>query len=314
MVKRKELYKKYRPKEWDDVCGQDSIVINIGKMISNRTVPHAMLFAGPTGTGKTTVARILARELNCGDMDLVEQNAASFRGIDEARRIEQIMNLAPISGDCRVWIIDEAHKLTNDAQNCFLKPLEDTPDHVYFILCTSEPNKLIKAVRGRCTLFTFDMISRDDLDSLVEKVIKKEDMDVADKVKDKIVEMAGGSARNALVMLDQVMECPPNTEKQLKAISGIASEKDAIEICRLMFNQKADWEQMAKLLDSMGRKDDEAEKIRRLVLSYATTMLLTNNKKCHGRAFLAIQEFRDNYFDCGFAGLVGSLFAVFNTD
>src|SRR5687768_10085551 len=121
------LYKKHRPKTLKGIVGQDGAVASLQKMIDRNLIPHAILFTGDSGVGKTTIARILKDHLECGDPDFIEVNAADSKGIDMVRDIRSRAGLSPMAGPCRVWLIDEAHKLTTDAQNCILKILEDGP-------------------------------------------------------------------------------------------------------------------------------------------------------------------------------------------
>ena len=148
-----ELYKKYRPKNFKRIVGQPTITEQLTSMTRSNQFPHSSLFSGPSGCGKTTLARIMRNKLDCGDQDFQEVNCADFRGIDMVRDIRNRMNLAPIGGECRVWLIDEAHQLSSQAQNAFLKILEDTPSHVYFMLATTDPQKLIPTIRTRCAEF-----------------------------------------------------------------------------------------------------------------------------------------------------------------
>ena len=147
----KELYKKHRPKNLKRVFGQSVAIGTLKPLIEAKQVPHSLLLTGPSGCGKTTLARILVKELKCAKADFMEVNCADFRGIDTVRDIRTRMMQAPIGGDCRVWLIDEAHMLTSAAQTAFLKMLEDTPDHIYFFLATTHPQKLLKTIKTRCT-------------------------------------------------------------------------------------------------------------------------------------------------------------------
>jgi len=143
----------------------------LAQMVKRNKVPHTLLFSGPPGCGKTTLARILRKKLNCGKYDFSEVNCADFRGIDMVRDIRSHLQQAPISGDCRVWLIDEAHKLSNDAQNAFLKMLEDTPNHVYFFLATTNPQKLLKTIRTRCTEVVVKSLGDKNMEELIDDVI-----------------------------------------------------------------------------------------------------------------------------------------------
>ena len=158
------LYHKYRPDNLEDFIGGREAISTLKTMLSDtEKCPHVFLFQGPTGCGKTTLARIIASELKCTGDDLKEIDTADFRGIDTARDIRKKLQFKPMESPCRIWIIDECHKMTPDAQNALLKTLEECPDHVYFILCTTEPQKLIKTIVGRCSVFSVNVLSSEPL-------------------------------------------------------------------------------------------------------------------------------------------------------
>lgn len=302
----KELYKIYRPKKLKDVIGQESAVSSLSKMIEKDTIPHAILLTGPSGCGKTTLARILSKKVDCGKMDLIENNCADFKGIDTIREIRSAMVSSPISGKSRVWIIDECHKLTNDAQNAFLKLLEDTPSHVYFILCTTEPNRLIKTIRTRCTEISVKSLSDKEIEKLISSVCKKEKIKLSEEVIDKIVDVSEGSARKALVVLHQIRDIK-SKEEQLNAISSSISENQGITIARLLFNTKTKWKEIADVLKTI--ENDDAESIRWLILGYAKSVLL-NGGNLSARAYQVIRVFQDNWYDCKSAGLIAGCYEI----
>ena len=212
-----ELYKKHRPKNFEDLIGQTTAVRLLSKKMKSNNLPHTVLLTGPSGCGKTTVARILKRLLKCSKGDYKEINTADHRGIEDIREVNRRMRQAPIDGDCRIWLIDEAHKLTNDAQNAFLKMLEDTPKHVYFILATTHPQKLIKTIRTRSTQIDLKSLSNKDLEKLLLSISEKEKFNLPEDVLEKIIENSDGSARKALVLLDQVIEL--DEEEMIDAIA-----------------------------------------------------------------------------------------------
>jgi DNA polymerase III gamma/tau subunit len=302
----KELYKIYRPKKLKDVIGQESAVSSLSKMIEKDTIPHAILLTGPSGCGKTTLARILSKKVDCGKMDLIENNCADFKGIDTIREIRSAMVSSPISGKSRVWIIDECHKLTNDAQNAFLKLLEDTPSHVYFILCTTEPNRLIKTIRTRCTEISVKSLSDKEIEKLISSVCKKEKIKLSEEVIDKIVDVSEGSARKALVVLHQIRDIK-SKEGQLNAISSSISENQGITIARLLFNTKTKWKEIADVLKTI--ENNDAESIRWLILGYAKSVLL-NGGNLSARAYQVIRVFQDNWYDCKSAGLISGCYEI----
>jgi DNA polymerase III gamma/tau subunit len=298
-----ELYRKHRPRTLGAVVGQEHAVAQLKEMGKANRLPHVILFSGPSGTGKTTISRILKEKLECSDSCFHEINAADSRGIDTVRDIRQRMGIAPIGGKTTIYLIDEAHKLTNDAQNGFLKILEDTPSHVYFFLATTDPQKLIATIKTRCTEIALKPVSQAALKTLVQTVAEKEDKEVADEVADKIAEYAEGSARGALVILHRILGLETK-EEQLESIEKGAVKNQSIDLCRALIN-KTSWKEVAKILE--GLKDQEAESIRRHVLGYAQAVLL---KSGQDRAFVVLDVFSRHLYDVGFPGLVAYCYAV----
>ena len=159
------LYRKYRPQNFEEVLGQDHIVSVLKNAVKTGRVSHAYLFSGSRGTGKTSLARILAKEAGCSDVDLIEIDAASSRGIDEIRALREAVRFSPMQGQVKVYIIDEVHMLTKEAFNALLKTLEEPPAHAIFILATTELDKVPETIISRCQNFSFRKIS--------EEVLKK---------------------------------------------------------------------------------------------------------------------------------------------
>lgn len=306
-----ELYKKYRPKTLEDIIGQPEAVSVLKRLLKTTNVPNSILFSGPSGCGKTTLARILKKELGCHNSCYLELNAASSRGIDTIRQIQDRINLAPIAGKCRMYVIDEAHQLTKDAQNALLKILEDTPKTAYLILCTTDPTKLIKTIITRCTEIKVKGFPESKLSELVAKVIqkelKKEDL-LPDEVIERIAEVSEGSARKALVILNQIIGLD-SVDEMLEAIQASDARRDAIEIARLLINPKSAWKEVASLIKKV---EDEPESIRRLVLSYASAVCLSGGP-LKNRAHLVLEVFRDHWYDEGKAGLVRSCYDVIHS-
>jgi len=168
------LYRKYRPQSLKEVIGQDHIVKTLEGAIKLGNISHAYLFAGSRGTGKTSVARILARAVGTSSNDISEIDAASNRGIDNVRELREAVNTLPFESPYKVYIIDEVHMLTKEAFNALLKTLEEPPKHVIFILATTELEKLPETVVSRCQLFTFKKPSQMILREMIVKVAKKE--------------------------------------------------------------------------------------------------------------------------------------------
>lgn len=304
-----EFYKKYRPTSFKGVLGQDASVKPLLKMVKDGKVPHSLLFTGPSGCGKTTLARILRSKLECGDRDFQETNCADFRGIDSVRDMRRHMGLAPVNGKVRIFLIDEVHKMTNDAQNAILKMLEDTPRHVYFMLCTTDPGKLIDAIKTRCTEIKVRPLDDQCMKQLIAKVTKLEGCKLSEPVIEKLVEAAQGSARKALVILEQVLSVEGDSAR-LEAIEMSQATPKVIEIARKLINGGTTWTTMQKLLKEIPELRSDPEGLRHMVLGYATSILLGPNKKLWPRAFLVADIFRDNFYDSKHNGFVAACYEL----
>lgn len=219
------LYRKYRPENFDDIMGQEHIVGVLKNAVKERLTSHAYLFSGPRGTGKTSIARILAKAVNCQEkkdhnpcgkcstcigvaegrlMDLMEIDAASNRGIDEIRDLREKVKFAPTEGDYKVFIIDEVHMLTKEAFNALLKTLEEPPEHAIFILATTEINKVPATIISRCQRHDFKRIKLADLVAKLSKIAKAEKIAISDEALEMIAETAEGGLRDAESLLDQL--------------------------------------------------------------------------------------------------------------
>ena len=205
------LYRKYRSKKFDEVVGQEHITITLSKAIKNERVSHAYLFVGPRGIGKTSVARILAHEVNklpyndeSLHLDIIEIDAASNRRIDEIRDLREKVHITPSSARYKVYIIDEVHMLTREAFNALLKTLEEPPPHCIFILATTELQKLPETIISRTQRFNFKPPEPKQISNLVESIAKKEKIKISPEALDLIAEHSHGSFRDAISLLDQL--------------------------------------------------------------------------------------------------------------
>lgn len=301
-----EFYKKHRPKTIKGFFGNTEAKALLGGWVRAKAVPHCLLFQGPSGCGKTTLARILRSKLDCGDGDFKEINAAGkARGIDEVKTIESQMSMSALSGASRVYLIDEAHKMTNDAQNAILKMLEDTPRHVYFMLATTDPNKLINTIKTRCSVVTVKPLTAPEMAKLISKVAMMEDVDLTEDLLDAIVAAADGSARKALVLLNQVAYVDP--DKRMELVNKEDERAEAIELCRLLMNPRIKWPQVAAVIKRI--EDLEPESFRYMMLAYASSVCLGGGKLA-SRAFVILDQFSSNYYDSKRAGLIADCYEV----
>lgn len=309
-----EYYKKYRPKILKNVLGQADAVAALEGLIKDKDrFPHAILFTGPSGCGKTTLGRILAKPLGCGiktpsgkrNFDFREINCADFRGIDMVREIRGRMELKALNGSSIIYLIDECHQLTSPSQNAMLKMLEDTPKHVYFMLATTDPQKLLRTIRTRCTSINLKALLPTDLERLAKGVMKREKLTLSEDVLDALIVAADGSARQLLVLLNQIASVESG-EDQIELLSSPDVEQQAIEIARCLMKKGSTWKQMATILSKV---TEDPESIRYMVLGYARTVLL---KSGSGRAFQIITCFADNFYDSKAAGLTAACYEVIN--
>ncbi len=221
----KALYRTYRPSTFDEVAGQQHIVRTIKNALATRKIAHAYLFAGPRGTGKTTMAKLLAKALNCEQgigcqcnqcknclainegthPDVLEIDAASNNGVDEIRDLIDRVKYGTILGRYKVYIIDEVHMMTAGAFNALLKTLEEPPEHVVFVLATTEPHKILPTILSRCQRYDFSKVSDHDIKDRIRTVLKSENIQFNEEAIDLIVSLADGGMRDALSILDQVL-------------------------------------------------------------------------------------------------------------
>lgn len=300
-----ELHLKHRPKRLKDVVGQKAAVAILEGWLEDGAVPRAILIHGPSGTGKTTLARILAKRIGAVGSDLQEINAAESRGIDMVRELISSMPLAPMMGKKRMWIIDEAHQLAAaTAQQALLKPLEDMPPHAHFVLCTTDPNKLLATIRNRCSAVKCERLKIKEMEGLIRAAAEKEGLSIDEELVDRIVETAEGSARQALSCLGTVAKLPP--DERVEAVEKANSREATRSLCQVLLDPRSKWQDVTKVIAGL---DEEPEHVRHAVLGYMAGVLKGGGKLAGRAAFIA-GEFEAHWYDCRESGLLTTCWKV----
>ncbi|HZS31237.1 MAG TPA: DNA polymerase III subunit gamma/tau [Gaiellaceae bacterium] len=254
------LYRKYRPQSFAEVVGQEAVVRTLSNAITSDALRQAYLFAGPRGTGKTSMARILAKCLNCAQgptttpdgtchtcaaiaagtsLDVVEMDAASQRGIDDIREIRDRVVLQPVEGRYKVYILDEAHQLTDAAWNALLKLIEEPPPHLVFVFCTTDLSKVLPTVRSRCQTFVFQRPRLQDLVTVLRHVADAEGVDVPDQALALVARGARGAYRDAVSTLDQLASSTGSTitVQAVLELLGTVEEEALFTLCNLVIDR-----------------------------------------------------------------------------
>ncbi len=254
------LYRKYRPQSFEEVVGQEAVVRTLSNAIATEAVRQAYLFAGPRGTGKTSMARILAKCLNCAQgptttpdgtcnacrtiaagtsLDVIEMDAASQRGIDDIREIRDRVVLQPVEGRYKVYILDEAHQLTDAAWNALLKLIEEPPPHLVFVFCTTDLSKVLPTVRSRCQTFVFQRPRLQDLVKVLRQIADAEAIDAPDQALALVARSGRGAYRDAVSTLDQLGSATGNkvTVQAVLELLGTVEEEALFRLCDLVIDR-----------------------------------------------------------------------------
>ena len=256
------LYRKYRPTNFDEVVGQTHIIQTLKNAIVQNRIAHAYLFCGPRGTGKTSIAKIFAKTLNCTNSqdapcgvcenckmaangshpDIIEIDAASNNGVDEVRNLIDKVKYAPMQGKYKIYIIDEVHMMTSGAFNALLKTIEEPPTHVIFIFATTEPNKVLPTIISRCQRFDFNKVSMHDIKYRLSVVCKNEGIEIDENGLTLIAQLADGGMRDALSILDQcVAYCSSHIDvNDIRKIYGVVTSEDIGKLFYSVYKKDVD--------------------------------------------------------------------------
>ncbi len=288
------LYRKYRPRSFDDVYGQNHVTTTLRNELRMNRVHHAYLFTGSRGTGKTTCAKILSKAVNCLDirdgdpcgecancrgidsgeiLDVVEMDAASNRGIDDIRAIIDEVAFAPARAKYRVYIIDEVHMLSRDAWNALLKTLEEPPAHVVFILATTEVNKIPETILSRCQRFDFHRISPADISERLMEISAKEGVSLSDEAALLIAVIADGAMRDAISLLDRCIGISTEiTAETVRSAAGLAAQGHIFELANCTINKNV--KKALELIDSLYQDSKDMASLCEELQSHFRSLML----------------------------------------
>lgn len=305
------LPNKYRPRKLSQMIGNSALKKKIETELNRNSNEraHTYLITGPSGCGKTTLGRIIATEANVYDPskghnpNFTEMDSASFRGIDTIRSIRERMRNSPLGKrEYRVYLLDEVHQVSKDAQEALLKALEDTPKHVIFVLCTTEPQKLKITIRQRCFPLELSSVDNKTLEDHLKYICEQEEKkEPPEEVLDAIIQRSNGAPRLALSLLNQVIDLKP---KDMEKVLGKESDAQTKKLANVLINDGS-WAEIREVLN--GIKGEEPERIRRAVLGYCQAVLL---KRQGDQVARVLQTFMEPVYDSGFPGIIGLCYAV----
>lgn len=298
---------RYRPRNFDEVIGNEEAVFILKSQLkkNNKERSHTYLFFGGHGCGKTTLANVMANKCDC--KHIITINTADDRGIETARSIIENSKNKFIDGKNKCFILDECHKTNDVFQNALLKVLEEPPDFVYFMLCTTNPEKLLFTVKSRCTRVNLKVVKERPLKRHLKNVCEKENKDVDIDVISEIVRVSNGHVRDSLKLLEAIFDIE-DKEIIYKIINNynVEEQKKVIELCRKLLN--GNWKDVRLILKGL---TDDVEKIRWAVLGYMSSVILSDNENNSKKAALVIEYFKKPFYDSKKAGLYQACYNIF---
>ncbi len=308
------LYRKYRPKTFSEVIGQEHIIKTLTNALSSGKISHAYLFSGPKGSGKTTVARLIAKAVNCKNpslfepcnkcssckeinqgraVDLIEIDAASHRGIDEIRQLKEGIRFSPVKSKYKVFIIDESHQLTKDAANALLKTLEEPPSHAIFVLATTEPQKMISTIISRCQRFDFRRLKLPEIIKKLEFISKEEGIKFEKEALSVIALSSRGSFRDAESLMDKCISFSDKEKKvkteDVKELLGIVEIEQISKLVESLINNNS--KEAIIFLNQAVQSGIDIQEFTKALINYLRQSLLFKiNPDSKNPVFLGLTE------------------------
>lgn len=285
----RDFHVAYRPTDFDQVLGQGHVVESLRSYEKANDWPHAFLFTGSSGCGKTTLARIVASKLQAASAEIMEVDAATFNGIETMRALTSDLNYKGFGeSDVKFIILDECHQLSKSAWNALLKTIEEPPSHVYFSFCTTEPDKVPETIKTRCIQYNLKSVPYSDLLELIAAIAELEELDIPEDGLKTIAREALGSPRRALTSLSKCSHC--TTLSEVTSILETTEENiETIELCRALAGRVAlDWRKAIRLIRKLDEKNPES--VRLTIVNYTAKALMNTEASNDAEKFLAILD------------------------
>jgi DNA polymerase-3 subunit gamma/tau len=302
------LHLEFRPQTLDEVVGNKATVDSLRSILSRDDRPHSYLLHGPSGCGKTTLARIMATMLGCDPLEFHELNTANTRGIDTVREKIAQAYYAPLSGSVKVYLWDEIHTQTGAAAEALLKFLEDTPTHVYNFLCTTNPEKLLKTIKNRCTTYIVSTLTSIEMGKLLNWVEENTGDELHADVRKALISAADGCPRRALVMMDQIVGIKNSIDQLAAIVNTTDEEPQIIDICRKLMVKEGGAKKWAGLAEMMRFFDPDPENARRAIMGYLSKVLLGCKGEEGKRIAQIMNIFSEPLFNSGKPGLIMEMY------
>lgn len=264
-----DLTTEFRPTTFDEVIGHETIVKALQGLLE-RDDAHAFVFTGASGLGKTTLARIVASELGTHESEILEVDGATHTGVDAWRDISRQLKYRPVRGESRVIIVDEAHMLSRNAWTSLLKDIEEPPSYAYWIFCTTERGKILKAVQTRARCFDLRPVARGKIEKLLTRVLRESDHDIPGEVLDRILRHADGSPRQALADLSACWDLG-DAEEAASVLATVHESGEAVDLARALFSDGCNWRTVVSIVSHI---EQSPETVRIIVERYATAVAI----------------------------------------